>query len=286
VSTRDLYRYTSIGRPLDPSYPTNRAVLRLLPAAAFVAAAIHALRHGIEPGLLWAAVGGALAAFGGWALARELVPDHQAPAFAAMALAFGAWLTLAGTPLLPVFVALFLVRLVNRSVGLPARQGDALFIAALAIGAAWLFDNPWFALLGGMAFLVDATVPPPLERHRLFAVVCAGAGFWLFTGEAAAGFAYASPLERWLPLIVAGGFLVVILLTTRVEATGDATGEPLSLARVRAGMWVGLFTAAQSLLGGPEDVRTVALVWATLAGATLHRPARAGRPVGGASDGR
>ena len=26
----------------------------------FVAAAIHALRHGIEPGLLWAAVGGAL----------------------------------------------------------------------------------------------------------------------------------------------------------------------------------------------------------------------------------
>ena len=106
MSTRDLYRYTSIGRPLDPSYPTNRAVLRLLPAAAFVAAAIHALRHGIEPGLLWAAVGGALAAFGGWALARELVPDHQAPAFAAMALAFGAWLTLAGTPLLPVFVAL------------------------------------------------------------------------------------------------------------------------------------------------------------------------------------
>ena len=127
-------------------------------------------------------------------------------------------------------------------------------LAALAIGAAWLFDNPWFALLGGMAFLVDATVPPPLERHRLFAVVCAGAGFWLFTGEAAAGFAYASPLERWLPLIVAGGFLVVILLTTRVEATGDATGEPLSLARVRAGMWVGLFVAAQSLLKYQDPV--------------------------------
>ena len=64
----------------------------------------------------------------------------------------------------------------------------------------------------------------------------------------------------------------LILATRRVEARGDATGEPLSVHRVRGGMWVGLFVAAQSLLGGAADVRDAALVWATLAGTLVQRP--------------
>jgi len=222
---------------------------------------------------LWAAVAGALAAFGGWALARELAPDHNPAAFAAMGTALAAQLVLDGSPLLPLFLALFLVRIVNRSVGLTARMGDSILVAALVVATAWRFGNPWFAFVGGLAFLLDATLPPGLVRHRVFAVLCGLAGVWIF-GLDAPEMATAA-LAGWPRGLVAGialAFVALILATRRVEAAGDATGEPLSLHRVRGGMWVGLFVAAQSLLGGPAEVRDVALVWATLAGTLLQRP--------------
>ena len=34
-----IYKYTSIGRPLEPEYPTNKAVLILMPLAALLGAA-------------------------------------------------------------------------------------------------------------------------------------------------------------------------------------------------------------------------------------------------------
>lgn len=273
MSGARIYGLTSIGRPLDGAYATNRAVIRLLPLAAILAGAVYARRHGVDAGLLWSAAAGALAAFGGWALARELAPDHDPAAFAAMGAALAAQLALDGVPLLPLFLALFLVRLVNRSVGLAARASDSVLVAALAVGAAWLFGNPWFAFVGGLAFLLDATLPPGLARHRIFAVGCALAGVWVF---GLGGPQPSSPpldgWPRWLVIGVAIAFVGLILATRRIEAVGDATGEPLSLDRVRGGMWVGLFVAAQSLLEGPVDLRDVALVWATLAGTLVQRP--------------
>jgi hypothetical protein len=274
VRSQRVYRLTSIGRPLEPDYPTNRAVIRLLAVAALLGGLNWVQAHGAGWGMLGAAVNAVLAAFGGWALARELAPDHERTAFVALGFALATTLILEGSPVLPLFVALFLVRIVNRTVGLPARIGDSILVSVLAIGAAWLFDNHWLALLAALAFFVDAVLPPGLTRQRLFAALCAVVAFWLFSvgPQAPADFMPATALERWLPVVIAVGFVIVILLTRRVDACGDATGEPLSLARVRAGMWVGLFVAAQSLLGGPEDVRNLALVWATLAGTALQRP--------------
>jgi hypothetical protein len=272
VSDRRLYQLTSIGRPLDPAWPTNRAVIRLLPVAAAVGAAAYGLRDGLDAGLLWAAASAALAAFGAWALARELGPDPARAAFAAMALALGTLLALDGAPLLPLFVALFLVRIVNRSVGLPARIGDSVLVAALAVAAAWAFGNPWYAFIGGIAFLLDATQPPELPRQRWFAAACAVVGVLIFKAHAPGDTVALAGWSRWLPLVIGGGFMIVILATRRVESVGDATGETLSLTRVRAGMWIGLFVAAQSLLAGPAAVREVALVWATLAGMLAQRP--------------
>jgi hypothetical protein len=274
VTPSRIYRLTSIGRPLEPAYPTNRTVIWLLGVAALLGGLTWAGQHGAGWGLLGAAVNALLAAFGGWALARELAPDHERTAFVALGFALATTLILEGSPVLPLFVALFLVRIVNRSVGLPARISDSILVSVLAIGAAWLFDSSWLALLAALAFMIDAVLPPGLTRQRLFTGLCAVAAFLLFTAESQvpARFMPATAVERWLPVVIAVGFVIVILLTRRVDARGDATGEPLSLARVRAGMWVGLFAAAQSLLGGPEDIRNLALVWASLAGTALHRP--------------
>lgn len=271
MTTPRIYRFTSIGRPLDAGFATNRAVLRLLPVAALLGAVARGLRGGFDGSVVTAAVVVALAAFGGWALARELAPDHDPPAFVAMALAVATALLVEDVPLLPLFLALFLVRIVNRSVGLPARITDSVSVAALAVGAGWLFANPWFALMGALAFMLDATLAPGLLRQRVFAVLCAGAAVWLLAATGAPP-DRVDPSLRWIGVAIAAAFVVVILLTRRVEAVGDASGEPLSILRVRAGMWVGLFAAAQSLLDGQEAFRESALVWATLAGTACHRP--------------
>jgi hypothetical protein len=272
MSAGRIYRFTSIGRPLDPAWPTNRAVIRLLPLAAVLGAAAHGVRHGADAGLAWSAVAASLAAFGGWALARELTPDHDAAAFVAMATTLGTLVVLGGAPLLPLFLALLLVRIVNRSVGLAAKTSDSVLVFGLAVGAAWLYGNAWFAFVGGLAFLLDATLPPGHPRHRLFAVLCGLAGVWVFGAAEPAARAFPEPALRWLGPTIAVAFVLMILATRRVDARGDATGEPLSVDRVRGGMWVGLFLAAQSLLEDPDAVRDVALVWATLAGTLAHRP--------------
>ena len=109
-----VYRYCSIARPVDPQYPTNRALLILLPIGAAAFAALCAV--GILPG---PAVGNALSAlligFAAWALARELAPDHDVAAFVALALAWLHFGVTGTSDVLLLFVALFVARVANRS---------------------------------------------------------------------------------------------------------------------------------------------------------------------------
>lgn len=113
-----IYRFTSIGRPIDPAYASNRAVLWLMPVGAVLFAALRWYASGADAGLGSAAITGLLLVFGAWALARELAPDDNPAAFLATAIAFVAAAFVGSGSLLLVFVALFLVRIVNRSTGL------------------------------------------------------------------------------------------------------------------------------------------------------------------------
>ena len=128
-----LNRFTSIARVLDPRYPTNRAVLLLLAPAAGIAGAMALLRGSGLPETALSALFGAAAALAGWAFARELAPDLERLAFLGMLLTFGAFLAVESSSLLLLFAAQFLVRVVNRSVGLPARIVDSVFVAGLTV---------------------------------------------------------------------------------------------------------------------------------------------------------
>ena len=111
---------TTLGRPVDPRYPTNLAVVVLSPVVV-VAGTIYRLVSGyaLLEGVLWG-IGAGLAVFLAWALGRELDPDHDLSAFVGAGLTvFGLLLT--GLPsLLVLFWLLLALRVVNRSTGLPA----------------------------------------------------------------------------------------------------------------------------------------------------------------------
>lgn len=270
MSNRNLYELTSIARPLEPQYPTNLAVLILLPVIAIACAAWQLLGPGSLPPAS-AAITGALAAFATWALTRELAPDDNPAAFISMG--FGTLAVLFGAvdAVLPTFVALFLVRIVNRSVGNPATRIDTLIVLALAVGGGWVLDKPALTLIGAIAFLLDARLPPGGATLRFGPPLIALLAPFLWTGTIQLpSFAPSWPDATFIAVLAAATalYLYALTATRQLHATGDATGISLVPARVRGGMLIGLLLALESLI--PSEVtnpwRFDALLWSCMAG--------------------
>ncbi|MGD2152794.1 MAG: hypothetical protein PVG79_05960 [Gemmatimonadales bacterium] len=263
-----IHTFTSIGRPLDPAYPTNMAVLIVAPLAGIVAGALAGFRGaGIADAAVAGLVGIAVA-FGSWALARELAPDDEAAAFVSMVFAYTTFL-LFGTPsLLLLFCCLFLVRVVNRTVGLPARVSDSIFVAAFTVGTMCATRSPLLGAVAALAFALDATLREPLRRQWTFAALClAGAGLWVAAFGTGWPARTAPAGSQMLPIGIASVvFLLSYRRTRHVQSAGDATGAVLSSARVRAGMLIGLLVPSQALAIGTTGPELGSAVWATLAG--------------------
>ncbi len=265
-----LYRLTSIARVLDPHYPTNRAVLLLLPAAAGVAGAMALWRGSGLSDIALSALFGTAAAVAGWSFARELAPDLERLAFLGMLLTFSAFLTVESSSLVLVFAAEFLVRIVNRSVGLPAQNVDSAFVAALAVWGTWSGPYPGLGLIGALAFGLDASMKERFRRHWIFAGICLVAAGLSLDGQGPWWMPETLPATAAGPLlIVAAAYGLTMWRTRRVTSVADATGKPLSSARVVAGMAVGLLAGLQALARGQAGLEEAALVWAVLASVPL-----------------
>ncbi len=267
-----LDRLTSIGRPIDPAYATNRAVLWLMPAAGAVAAFVQGVQGDGGPiAAGTAALVAAAVVFGGWALTRELAPDDSPAAFVSAGLGFVTALVVGAPSLLLLFVTLLLARVVNRTVGLPARVTDSLAVAGLTVWAMASLVSPLVGVVGALAFAADALLNDGRKRQLIFAAAClAGTGVALL--RHGLGPADAGPLttgQVWLVAGVGAAYATAIVRTRRVASVGDATGAPLSLSRVRAGMLIGLLVAFQALTAGSAGLEDASLVWASLAGVAL-----------------
>ena len=96
-----LRNFSAIARPVDPRFPTNRAIAALT-LAVIVGDLIRRLVGGSEwLASTWAAGGIGLSVFLAWALCREIDPDRDLSAFVAAGLALVGGL-LWGTPGLAV----------------------------------------------------------------------------------------------------------------------------------------------------------------------------------------
>lgn len=290
-----MYRFTSLGRRLDPAWPTNLAVLVLMPVVGLAAMALAPILPGLAgTGRLLAGASGAGVVLGVWALGRELAPDDQAAAFVGMALGVGALATLPGASLVLLFATLMVVRVVNRSVGLPARTLDGIAVLALAAWAMASTGALGVGLITAGAFALDATLAEPNRRQWGFAALAlamtgilatqtaAGAGPADVTGAVDGQGALLPPLRATITAGVAALlFLRVLARTRRLDSVADATGTPLDPARVRWAMAVGLLMGVQAMVTGTGGWSAASLVWAAVAGVAITGSARLGRiPAG------
>jgi hypothetical protein len=267
LSYHRIYKYTSIGRPLDPKHPTNKAVLLLMPLAA-VLGAVTAWTGGSPGGqILQAAISFTLIAFGSWALARELFPDDDPAAFISMALAVLAALSFESPGILIVFATLGLVRIVNRSTGMAAKKTDSVIVMLLVFWVIYGTKSPFYGAVAALAFLFDGSLKDPLRHQWVFALICFG-GMIVYMVDHDVGLAYfhaPDSLLEWLSLAVLLILALDMFLLKKVRSGADLNGRPLDIGRVKGGMSIGLFAAFQGLVA----LEGVILLVATIAGIAI-----------------
>lgn len=276
MSNRGLYNFTSIGRPLDPAYPSNLAILWLIPLGAGLHALLASAGFSVETSSASAALSGGLAVLGLWALTRELAPDDNAAAFVSVALGFPAMLAFEAGSFLLLFTALLLVRIVNRSTGLPARLFDSLSLLGLVAFAAVSLEQPLLPVIAALAFLFDARLWGGHRRHYVGAVVCAAiAAYVLYRSGFPVNPALAAESAIALAAVpISLAFFAAIAATQHIESGCDVQGQRLDLARVRAGMLTGWLVPAQALVVGDAAGRMNPLIWACLLAVPLAMLAR------------
>ena len=258
-----IYRFTSIARPIDPAYLTNRALLIVLPLLALLSAGLASV-YDIGSGPVSAAVSGALAAFAAWALTRELAPDYNAAAFVALALSWTLNVVFGVRLVLLLFVAMVLVRMVNRTTGLRLRPFDTLSVFGFCTWAAISAQQPLILLLMGIAFALDATLKDSLRHHYLAAAACLPVFVWMLLGDAAVISSDLTALDWSLIALFAGGVFLVVNRSREPISYCDTSPDRLDRVRVNAGLIVGFLIAAQALLANGRAAWLETPIWACM----------------------
>lgn len=264
-----LYRYTSLGRPVDLAFPTNRAIVLNSGLVVLGVGVTELLAHTRPAQATVTALATALAVFLAWALGRELDPDRDGAAFAAAALALLASWTLGTPSILALLVVLLSLRIVNRTVGPPARALDSLALFALALLV--VARGGWVpGAVAGTAFLLDGVLKPPHRRHFALAVGVAAFLAWQRALPPAASAAGAGGTLRWAAIGLALPFLGVVVRGGSPVSVTDIGSQPLLSSRVRAAQVLGLVAVLLGVAGEATGLRSLAPLWAAVAGAGLH----------------
>lgn len=263
---------TAIARPIDPDYSTNRAIAVVAMVVTVGGAIFQLLTSGeLIQSALWGIAAG-FAVFLAWALGRELDPDHDLSAFVAAGWALIGVLFLDLPSIIVLFWILLLVRIVNRTVGLPARILDSLLILGLA---GWLtLQGNWIVgLTTALAFFLDGQLSPPHRRQLLFAGITflvTVISFFLTGGIH--GEANLSSPGLLALLVVSVLFALVIIDSRELRTLGDQTSEPLNPKRVQAAQIIALLTGIQfALWRGDPGLVSLMPLWAAMLGVALYR---------------
>ena len=259
---------SSIARPVDPRFATNRAIMAVMALVALGEFVLSILSGSGWLASMGAAGGYALTLFLAWALCRELDPDRDLSAFVAAALALAGTVYWGIPDLAGLFCILVAMRVVNRATGLSATILDSIVLLALA---SWLTirGDWWFGAMTTIAFLADGVLVPYLRRNLVLAIVClaATAVAVVFTGGSGLG---EQPLLAASIAFVLCLFFAPVLLASGVLTTlADDTGEALQPARVRSGQAVALFCGlAAAFWAGTEGLASLLPLWCAAIGAS------------------
>ncbi|HYW94893.1 MAG TPA: hypothetical protein VE870_04850, partial [Bacteroidales bacterium] len=256
------------GRPVDPGYPTNKAI-SIITIVVIIGGIIFKLSMGdaFWHSLGWG-FGAGISVFLSWALCREIDPDHELSAFVA------AGLTLVGVFFFypPAFIGLvwlmLTLRIVNRTTGLKAYIQDSIILSLLS---GWFtFQGYWiYGAITILAFLLDSLIEPRDKKQIYFALVNALilAVVWATRGFPAT-FAHYPLSYPVIPVLVIILFIPLMVSYRVVKSKGDDTGEELEPARIISAQILALFTGIQLIL--QSGYATMMPLYGAICGAAIY----------------
>lgn len=263
-------RLSSVTRSVDLAYPTNRAIviisllfflgticLQLILGREISSASASGLRAGVS-------------VFLAWALARELDPDNEFSAFVAAFLGCTGFLLFPSPFLLALFLELLLIRVINRSTGLPAKTSDSLAILLLS---GWIsFQGEWaFSLFTALAFFLDSSLPEPNRRNRAFGGIILMISLLAFTKTACKE---SILMDTQLGIFTLAATLLIIphiLRSGKIKSRGDLTEIPLDPLRIQAAQLTALLNAVLfTALEGWAGIESLMPLWGAILGVALY----------------
>jgi hypothetical protein len=266
-----ISKIASVARPIDPSYPTNRAIVALVIVVVVGAAVLHLVTGKGWPQSGLRSIGAGMAVFFAWALCRELDPDHDLSAFVATGLALVGLFFWDLPNLGALLWVLLVVRIVNRTAGLPATVLDSL--AVLGLGGWLSVQGNWgYGVITTTALFLDSQLVPRNRRQILFA----GLGVAITIVAAVMNGAIwgegdVSPLAGLIGLGISVVFVPVVVGAGRVESVGDETGEVLRPVRVQMGQGLALLAGvAVAFWGGEVGLVSMLPLWAAALGGSIY----------------
>jgi hypothetical protein len=263
---------TSLSRPLDISYFTNKLILMLTPLLGIIAGVV-ALVRGDD--LLQAGASGLMmgvAVFFAWVLGREVDPDYDYSAFLAVGVVFVGMLIIAPNRIdwLGMVGLMVVLRMVNRIVGAPCTIGDTLIVVILS-GLVMLFAIGWYiVLVMAFALILDGLLEQPIRRHLVLGVVVLVVSIvGIVLMERDFDFIVPNvPTLLWAGLAFA---YALALQHTRTIRCQTDRGGAVSVRRVQATMILPLLAGAFALFVAPDTLIALLPVWSVLVAVPVYR---------------
>lgn len=265
-----IERLSSITRSIDLNYPTNRIIVEitllfLLGTAGFQLILGKAISSALYSGLIAGA-----SVFLAWAFARELDPDNELSAFFAAFLGCAGFLFFPSPFLLALFLEILLIRIVNRSTGLPSKTSDSIAVLLLS---GWISSqgNWIFGLFTALAFFLDSFLPEPNRQNRIFGVIAFIVSLLAFIRTPGKE---SILLNAELGLFILAAVLLFIpqvLSSRKIKSRGDLTGIPLDSLRMQAAQLTAMLSAGLSaVLGGVAGAESLMPLWGAILGISLY----------------
>ncbi|WP_135611535.1 hypothetical protein [Methanococcoides sp. AM1] len=266
----DIYRITSINRPVDPDYPTNRLMIWISAIVLVAGSLFHlSLNNTTSASIIYGITAG-ISVFLVWAISREVDPDHEIAAFVPVILSFVPVMVFGIHPVLPLFWLLLLLRIVDRSTGLKAGIFDTIAVFLLSVFLT--YQMTWlFGILTATAFFIDSRASYPNRIHLIASILMLAASlFNIFEGNNTA-IVNITLIEITALLSMSILFIPSILDSRELKSKGDMTGESLDKLRVKMGKILFMVTAILFLLSDIESAYLWPLLWCVAAGIGSYR---------------
>lgn len=263
-------KISALSRPLDMNYPDNRLIVSLFVVVFLVSTSMRVFSgDSFIPGLIWSARA-AVSVFFAWALTKEIDPDNPGSALIASFLGISALFFTNNSGLLVAVFLLAVLRMVNRTTGVPLTVLDSILI--MLMGTYLVYSGKWaYGMLMGIAFLMDAVLEKPVRRHLFFGGITTLIGiFGLCKDLTAESFTPEYHLYHFFALLVLILFLIVrIIFAGTPHSLADISGEQLSRERIVAASLITFFAGTLALLAGPSVIIDTLPLWVAISGTVL-----------------